>query len=214
MAASWFLPAKISTRLLITRQHQNTTVVALRMAHANGRQYATMRAVTIKGEEARLVHDRPLPRLRDDYVLVKPLAVALNPTDWKHVAYRRAKDDALVGCDYAGVVEDVGKAVTKSWKKGDRICGCVHGSNLVNGEDGAFAEYVVAKGDLQMRIPGHLTYEQAATVSLSAITVGQGLYQKSLGLKLPNSAVRTREYVLIYGGGTSAGSLAVQFAKL
>jgi len=173
-----------------------------------------MRAVTIKGEGAQLVHDRPIPRLRDDYVLVKSMAVALNPTDWKHVAYRRAKDDALIGCDYAGVVEEVGKGVTKNWKKGDRICGCVHGSNLVNGEDGAFAEYVVAKGDLQMRIPGHLTYEQAATVSLSAITVGQGLYQKSLGLKLPNSAVRTREYVLIYGGGTSAGSLAVQFAKL
>ncbi|KAH0839298.1 zinc-binding oxidoreductase [Fonsecaea pedrosoi] len=173
-----------------------------------------MKAVVIKGDEARLVRDRPLPRLRDDYVLVKPYAVALNPTDWKHVAFRRAKDDALMGCDYAGVVEEVGPAVTKDWQKGDRICGCAHGSNAVNGEDGVFAEYAVVKGDVQMRIPDSLSYEDAATVPLSAITVGQGLYQKSLRLKLPTCSEKDSEYVLIYGGGTSTGGLAIQFAKL
>jgi NADPH:quinone reductase-like Zn-dependent oxidoreductase len=136
-----------------------------------------MKAVVIDGKEARLVHDRPLPKLRPDYVLVKPVAVALNPTDWKHVAYGRAKDGARVGCDYAGVVEEVGPAVTKAWRKGDKICVCTHGSNLVNEEDGAFAEYITAKGDVQMRIPDQLAYENAATVSLGAITVGQGLYQ-------------------------------------
>ena len=173
-----------------------------------------MKAVVIEGKEAKLVHNRPPPKLRDDYVLVKTYAVALNPTDWKHVAYGRAKDGALVGCDYAGVVEEVGSAVTKAWKKGDRICGVTHGSNLVNTEDGAFAEFIVAKGDVQMRIPEHLGDEEAATVSLGAITAGQGLYQKSLGLRLPTSLERRREYVLIYGGGTSTGGLAIQYAKL
>jgi NADPH:quinone reductase-like Zn-dependent oxidoreductase len=173
-----------------------------------------MKAVVVEGSTAKLVHDRPLPRLRDEYVLVKTRALALNPTDWKHVAYNRAKNGALIGCDYSGVVEDVGSAVTKGWKKGDRICGVTHGSNLVNEEDGAFAELIVAKGDVQMRIPEHLTDEEAATISLGAITVGQGLFQKSLLLRLPTSLEQNREYVLIYGGGTSTGGLAIQYAKL
>lgn len=173
-----------------------------------------MKAVVVEGTTAKLVRDRPHPRLRDDYVLVKTHALALNPTDWKHVAYNRAKDGALVGCDYAGVVEEVGPSVTKAWKKGDRICGVTHGSNYVNGEDGAFAEFIVAKGDIQMRIPDHLSDEEAATVSLGAITVGQGLYQKSLRLSLPTSPEKNKDYVLIYGGGTSTGGLAIQYAKL
>jgi NADPH:quinone reductase-like Zn-dependent oxidoreductase len=188
--------------------------VFLSLARPVNRAFATMKAVVIKGDEMQLSHDRSLPKLRDDYVLVKPHSVALNPTDWKHVAYRRAKDGALVGCDYAGVVEEVGRAVTKRWQKGDRICGCTHGSNLVNEEDGAFAEWIVAKGDVQMRIPAKLVYEKAATVSLGAITVGQGLYQKSLKLNLPTNPVRRKEYILIYGGGTATGGLAMQYAKL
>lgn len=173
-----------------------------------------MSAVVTIGNQAQLVHDRPLPKLRDDYVLVKPHAVALNPTDWKHIAYGRAMDGALVGCDYAGVVQEVGKSVSKKWQKGDSICGVVHGSNLIQGEDGAFAEYIVAKGDVQMRKPTNLSYAKAATISLGAITVGQGLYQKSLRLNLPTDPTTTQDYVLIYGGGTSVGGLAIQFAKL
>jgi NADPH:quinone reductase-like Zn-dependent oxidoreductase len=173
-----------------------------------------MSAVVIMGNQAQLVHDRLLPKLRDDYVLVKPHAVALNPTDWKHIAYGRAIDGALVGCDYAGTVQEVGKSVSKKWRKGDSICGVVHGSNLVQGEDGAFAEYIVAKGDVQMRKPADLSYAKAATISLGAITVGQGLYQKCLGLNLPTDPTTTQDFVLIYGGGTSVGGLAVQFAKL
>lgn len=58
-----------------------------------------------------------------------------------------------MGCDFAGVVEEVGPKVTKEWKKGDRISGFTHGVNSAEPEDGAFAEYVVAKGDMAMKIP-------------------------------------------------------------
>jgi NADPH:quinone reductase-like Zn-dependent oxidoreductase len=69
-----------------------------------------------------------VPRLRDDYINVRVHAVALNPTDWKHVDYL-ATPGARVGCDYAGHVEEVGKKVTKNFKKGDRVCGFSHGAN-------------------------------------------------------------------------------------
>lgn len=207
-----------SLRLGISLQPRHTNFhprrINLTPVYPTFRQYATMKAVVIKGKEVHLVQDKPIPKLRDDYVLVKPHAIALNPTDWKHAAFGRAKDGALVGCDYAGVVEEVGPAVTKAWKKGDRICGSAHGSNLVNEEDGCFSEYAVVKGDVQMRIPDGLAFEKAATISLAAITVGQGLYQKSLRLNLPINSLEGEEWVLIYGGGTSTGGLAIQYMKL
>lgn len=76
--------------------------------------------------EASFVSDAAKPVLRDDYILVKTAAVALNPTDWKHIDFRACKG-AIVGCDYSGVVEEVGKDVNKRLKKGDRVAGFTHG---------------------------------------------------------------------------------------
>jgi len=178
------------------------------------RTISTMKAIVINGKESTLSRDRPLPKLRDDYILVKTNCIALNPTDWKHIAGGIAAPNGLSGCDYSGTVEEVGSAVTKSFKKGDRVCGCAHGANASNPEDGVFAEYAVVKGDLQMRIPERMGFEEASTVSLGAMTCGQGLYQKALSLHLPTDPIKSEEYVLIYGGSSATGSLAVQFAKL
>lgn len=68
-----------------------------------------------------------LPKVRDDWILVRVKAVAVNPTDWKHVGYGAADIGCRVGCDYAGVVEEVGQNVT-SLHKGDRVWGWIHGS--------------------------------------------------------------------------------------
>ncbi|KAG6978149.1 Protein TOXD [Fusarium oxysporum f. sp. conglutinans] len=114
----------------------------------------TMKAVVINGDQARLDHSRRLPRQSDDMLVVRPVSVALNPTDWRHIRDRRAKDGCIVGCDYAGIVESVGSAVTKKWKPGDKIFGVAHGANLVNPDDGAFAEVISVIGDLQMRMAG------------------------------------------------------------
>lgn len=70
-----------------------------------------------------------IPRLRDDYILVRTVAVALNPTDWTTLD-ARGNDGTLVGCDYAGIVEEVGKAVTRDFKKGDRVAGFGHGGTI------------------------------------------------------------------------------------
>lgn len=68
----------------------------------------------------------PIPKLRDDYILVKTVAIALNPTDWTTID-AIGDDGTIVGCDYAGIVEEVGKAVKKNFKKGDRVAGFAHG---------------------------------------------------------------------------------------
>lgn len=119
--------------------------------------------------------DRPMPTLRDDTILVKTMSVSLNPTDWKNSL--RSAPGITVGCDYAGIVEAIGPAVQKPFCVGDRVCGLIHGCNPEKPSDGAFAEYVVARGDMQVIIPECLSFQKAATLGVSLITVGQSLYQ-------------------------------------
>jgi NADPH:quinone reductase-like Zn-dependent oxidoreductase len=112
----------------------------------------------------------PLPKIADDRILVRVTAVGLNPTDWKHLEFTPVFG-LRSGCDYAGVVEDVGPNVTKVFKKGDRITGVTHGSNMSNPADGAFAEFIAVKGDLQIKIPDNVSDEQAATLGVGISTV-------------------------------------------
>jgi NADPH:quinone reductase-like Zn-dependent oxidoreductase len=53
-----------------------------------------------------------------------------------------------VGCDYAGTVASIDSEVTKSFKIGDNVHGCVHGANSNEAYDGVFAEYAIVKGDV------------------------------------------------------------------
>jgi NADPH:quinone reductase-like Zn-dependent oxidoreductase len=91
---------------------------------------STQRAVVhVSKGVSELRNDIPLPKLpADNWLLVKTKAVALNPTDWKSIEHSTAPG-AIAGCDYAGVVEEVGKAVT-NYKVGDRIAGFVRGGKV------------------------------------------------------------------------------------
>ncbi|MCJ1467958.1 hypothetical protein MMC07_006584 [Pseudocyphellaria aurata] len=175
---------------------------------------ATQRGIQIQGpKSAKVVSDLPIPKLRDEYIIVKVAAVALNPADWMTIEYATGRG-GLSGCDYAGTVEEVGGAVVNGLKKGDRVAGFTNGGDDDNHENGSFAEHIAAKGDVQLKIPDRLSFEDAATLGLGVVTVGQGLYQ-SLGLPLPTEATdKNLSSVLIYGGSTATGSLAIQFAKL
>ncbi|KAJ5613398.1 Polyketide synthase enoylreductase [Penicillium lagena] len=167
--------------------------------------------ITEPGKES-LVTDHPIPILRDDYILVKTVSVGLNPTDWKHIA-SSAPPGVIVGCDYSGIVTAIGKDVRKKFNKGDRVCGFTHGANAVQPQDGAFAEYIVAKGDIQMKIPDNISFQEAATLGVGIYTVGQALYQ-NLKLALPTDPIKDPTPILIYAGSTATGTLAIQFAKL
>ncbi len=175
-----------------------------------------MKAITLKGKEAPVSYI-PLPKLRPTYLLIKIQSVALKPTDWKHIAGGRGGSPfSIVGCDYAGTVVSIGDQVTKNFSVGDKVYGCAHGSNTSEPYDGVFAEYAVVKGDLAMKIPENVSMDDASTIGLGSITVGQGLFQKGkgLGLSLPGESGGNGEWILIYGGSTATGSLGIQFAKL
>ena len=171
-----------------------------------------MKAVKAQEGYTAAVVDAPRPRLRPDYLLVKTKAVALNPTDWKHID-KIAKPGVTIGCDLAGVVEEIGSEVTKVFKKGDRIAAFTHGGNAVEPEDGAFGEYAACKGDIALHIPESMTFEEAATLPVAVMTCGQGMYQQ-MGLPWPDKPLKEKRSLLVYGGSTGTGMAAIQYAKL
>lgn len=83
-----------------------------------------------KGTGHAVLQAIPLPKLLDDYLLIKVVAVAINPTDWTTLE-APGDNGTLVGCDWAGIVQEIGPAVTKKLQVGDRVAGFAHGGMSV-----------------------------------------------------------------------------------
>ena len=163
---------------------------------------------------------------KPNFLRVRVKAIALNPTDWKHID-RFSGPDQTVGCDYAGEVLEVGPGVTKDLKKGDRVAGFAHGCNYGDPEAGAFGEIVRPKGDVTMKVPEGVNDLQACVSGVGIATVAQAVFL-SLGAPLPEAAKalglrgtgddvggpKKGEPILIYGGSSATGLWALQFAKL
>lgn len=86
---------------------------------------------TAQGEA--IVSEIPYPKLRDDYIIIKTVAVALNPTDWQNIdePFKADQKWTLTGCDAAGTVIEIGKDVAKSFQIGDRVAGVGHGGKYL-----------------------------------------------------------------------------------
>jgi NADPH:quinone reductase-like Zn-dependent oxidoreductase len=149
----------------------------------------------------------PKPVPADDEVIVKVRAASVNPLDWH---YMRGKPyvmrmmgsgvgspkDPLLGVDFAGVVDSVGKSVTK-FKPGDEVFG---------GRDGAFSEYVRVRESRNIVMkPANVSFEEAAAVPIAAITALQAVRD--------HGKLKAGEKILINGASGGVGTFAVQIAK-
>jgi NADPH:quinone reductase-like Zn-dependent oxidoreductase len=146
--------------------------------------------------------EKPVPN--DNQLLVRVRAAAVNPLDltirgpWliRPILGMRKPKDARLGVDCAGIVEAVGKNVTQ-FKPGDEVFG---------GKDGALAEYVCVLADRSVVLkPANMSFEQAASVPVAAITALQGLRDKG--------KIQAGQKVLINGASGGVGTFAVQIAK-
>ena len=176
-----------------------------------------MKAIKCFGpKNAKVVNDAPVPEAPADYLLVKVVAIALNPTDWKHIdLIAKPNYNHTVGCDYAGIVVSVGASVTKNFQPGDRVAGFSHGSKHEDPSSGCFAEYAKVKGDIQFKIPDNISFEEAASWATGINTAGQGMYgPDGLGLPSPENPASEKFPVLVYGASTNTGLWAIQYAKL
>ncbi|KAH7133062.1 chaperonin 10-like protein [Dactylonectria estremocensis] len=176
---------------------------------------ATMRAFLTDGNGSGHVQNVTIPTLGAGEILVKTHYAALNPGDWKlvegDVATGPAPKDLIVGCDFAGVVED---ANNSHWSRGQRVAGFVHGTNEAFPKVGAFAEYITIEASLVYAIPDNVTFQQACTIPLAFATATQALYRR---IVLPEPSLSRRKQnldLLVYGASTSVGQYAIQLAKL
>ena len=156
------------------------------------------------GPEVLTLVDVEKPAPADNQVLVKVRAASVNPLDLtirgplllRPMFGMRKPKDTRLGVDYAGTVEAVGKNVTQ-FKPGDEVFG---------GKNGAIAEYVCVLADRSVVLkPANMTFEQAASVPVAAITALQGLRDKG--------KIRAGQKVLINGASGGVGTFAVQIAK-
>lgn len=90
-----------------------------------------IKVIQIESRGNAAIQDVALPKLRDDYLLIRTTAVAVNQIDWKQIEFGVEVAGTRLGCDYAGIVEEVGPKVSKPFKKGDRVAGFAHGSYVM-----------------------------------------------------------------------------------
>jgi NADPH:quinone reductase-like Zn-dependent oxidoreductase len=153
--------------------------------------------------------DVPKPIPKDNEVLVKVHAVAINEWDWGLLRGKpfinrmisglsKPKKIKILGCDISGVVEAVGKNV-KRFKSGDEVFG-----DLSEEGWGGFAEYVCAAEDVLAKKPAKMTFEEAAAIPQAGILALQGLRKIE---------IKKGTRILFNGGGGGVGTLGVQIAK-
>ena len=161
------------------------------------------------GPEVIHLEDVSIPEPGPGEVLVHVKAAALNPLDWRMVRAEpvmvrpysgifKPKKPGLGG-DLAGVVEKCGDGATQ-FSAGEAVMGTVFPGDL-----GSLAEYVVVKEESIVSKPNALSYQDASTFGVAALTALQGI-EKYIQLN-------TSSRVLINGASGGVGTFAVQIAK-
>ncbi|GMH27639.1 hypothetical protein Nepgr_029482 [Nepenthes gracilis] len=193
----------------------------LRVSASTQAAPASVEAYTIPTEMKALVYEEyggvdvlkfdskvAVPDLKDDQVLVKVVAAALNPVDFKRrMGKFKATDSPLPtvpGYDVAGVVVKVGSQV-KELKVGDEVYGDINEKALEGPKQfGSLAEYTAVEEKLLALKPKNLDFVQAAGLPLAIETAYEGLERTGF------SAGKS---ILVLGGAGGVGSLVIQLAK-
>jgi NADPH:quinone reductase-like Zn-dependent oxidoreductase len=171
--------------------------------------------IGLPGGALGISQDVRLPELEDDMIIVKNVAVALNPVDTKMTGHL-ACPGAISGTDFAGTVVAIGSNVQTPTPVaiGDRICGTVQGTHCLTPRVGAFAQYVGATGFITLKIPEQMSFEEGAMLGSGLATIGLALFRS---LDVPGHPLKPAvkpKVVLVYGGSTTTGTMAIQLLKL
>ena len=150
------------------------------------------------------LHEIPKPELPTPHHLrVKLAAAGVNPLDTKlraKPAYYPDKLPAILGCDGAGVVEEIGSAVTR-FKVGDGVYFCNGG---IGDEPGCYAEYTTLHEDYCAASPANLSLQESAALPLVLITAWEALVERV--------NLQSGQTILIHAAAGGVGHIAVQLA--
>ena len=163
---------------------------------------STMTAIvapTPGGPEALTKVERPVPRPGHGEVLIKVAAAGLNGAD---LSQRRGRYEMppgasdILGLEAAGTIVSVGEGVTQ-WKTGDQVCALLVG--------GGYADYVAAPAVQCLPVPRGVSLIEAAALPEVTITVWLNVFELA--------ALRPGEKLLVHGGASGIGSMAIQLAR-
>lgn len=168
-----------------------------------------------------LAHDAPVPRLQPKTLLIKTVAVAINPSDYK-IGANCPTPRAIMGMDFVGKILQMDAEAVQlrpDLAVGDKVCGFIPGSNPLHPDNGSFAQYLRAHAQLVYRVPEGMLDVEAASMGVATATAALALWHS---LKLPASPASPLtstdacglEYVLVYGASTASGTMILQLLKL
>src|SRR5436190_16824404 len=151
------------------------------------------------GPEVLLPETRPVPSPGPGEILIKVIAAGVNRPD---VAQRSgayppppgASD--LPGLEIAGEVVAVGSGATRH-KIGDRVMSLVAG--------GGYAQYCIAQDGQAITVPPSLTFAEAGAIPETLMTVWHNVFERG--------ALKGGDTLLIHGGSSGIGTMAIQLAK-
>lgn len=152
------------------------------------------------GPEKLSLEEIPVPEPADGQVLVKVIASAVNPWDWKmrsgfYKAHIPAKFPMIPGIEGAGTIAGIGTGVT-GFEIGQEVYGPFMASN---------AEYCISPASETSPKPEILSFEEAAAVPVTS----QAAYSSIVEI----GGLQKGQSILIHGGAGSVGVLAIQIAK-
>jgi NADPH:quinone reductase-like Zn-dependent oxidoreductase len=167
----------------------------------------TMKAIRMPsygGAEVLVYEDTARPEPQAGEVLIQVYAAGVNGIDWKirdgnFQDLMKFQLPLILGLDAAGVVAAVGAGVTNVGV-GQEVYGTID-----QNRSGAYAEYAIAKADAIAPKPKSLSYIEAASIPVAALTAWQALFDKGNLTK--------GQTALIHGAAGGVGMFAVQLAK-
>ena len=126
---------------------------------------------------------------------------------------------AVLGSNIAGIVDTIGEDVT-SCKAGDRVFG-ISNAEAANSDQAGLQQYAILNADALCKTPEGLTGEHVVTLPTNFVTSAVALFADPEGFGIPAPFPETAERVdngsvslVVIGGGTNVGKLAVQLARI
>jgi NADPH:quinone reductase-like Zn-dependent oxidoreductase len=141
--------------------------------------------------------DKPVPK--DNEILIRIKAVSLNAADYRSMKMGLIPKRKIFGADISGCIESAGKDITQL-KPGDEVMG-----DLASFGFGGCAEYVTVPEKAVIIKPSKISFEEAATLPMAALTALQALRDKG--------NIQKGHKVLIVGCAGGVGTFAIQLAK-
>ncbi len=161
-----------------------------------------MKAILVNEDRSLRWDDVPDPIIKNDEVLVKIEAAALNRAD---LMQREGDYPPPAGCpewmglEVAGTVIEVGKSAAEksAWKVGDKVCALLGG--------GGYAEYVAVKYDMLMPVPKNCSMVEAAAIPEAFATAYLNLFIEG--------SIKKGNTLLMNAGASGLASVIIPMAK-